>query len=117
MTSLSSYIHPTKDGKTYDIGGGDLVLVFPLATKLQEKFGLDAGRFPAFGLDGTYVELKKNDIEIIVGWDIWSDLFVMTTNKNGEQLFMQIIKYLNENLEELGDLQDKLLAELEEKKE
>ena len=64
-------VHPTKNGMTYDIDGGDSILIFSLATKLQKEFGLDARRFPAFGFDEVLVELTKEDIEIIAVWDIF----------------------------------------------
>lgn len=111
---LTKSVRPTKDGMTYDIDG-DPVLLFPLATRLQKEFGLDAGRLPAFGLDGTYIELTKGDITLTVGWDVWSDLFIMTDDKKGDALFKEIAEYLDNNLEELGELEDQLIAEYKEK--
>jgi len=113
---LTKSVRPTKDGMTYDIDG-DPVLLFPLSTRLEKEFGLEPGRLPVFGLDGTYIELNKDDISLTVGWDVWSDLFVMTNDKKGDALFKEIAEYLDKNLEELGELEDKLIAEHKEKEE
>ena len=113
---LTKSIRPTKNGMTYDIDG-DAVLLFPLATKLQDEFGLDAGHIPMFGLDGTYIELTKGDISITVGWDVWSDIFIMTHDEKGESLFKEIAEYLDKNLEMLGELEDQLIIEYKEKED
>ena len=112
---FSKFVRPTKGGMTYDIEGGDPVLLFPLATMLQKALGLDAGRIPAFGLDGTYIELTKGEIKLTVGWDIWSDIFIKTSEKNGEALFKSIEYFLNKNHEILGELKDNLVNEQKEK--
>ena len=110
-------VRPTKDGMTYDIDGGDPVLLFPLSTKLEKRFGLEPGQIPVFGLDGTYIQLFKGDIELTVGWDVWSDIFIMTFDEKGDELFKEIEVYLDSILDELPELQEKLLAEHKEKEE
>ena len=114
MTKLSGNLHKTPSGLyTYDIGA-DAILLFPLATKLQEKFKLDAGQFPAFGPDTLLVELTKGDHAIFVGWDIWSDLFVMARNVQSNGLMKEISVYLGSIMGELEELEEKLIAQHEE---
>jgi hypothetical protein len=111
LMKLIGKIRPTKNGITYDIDGGEAVLVFPLATKIQKRFGLDAGQLPAIGFDNVLVELTKNDIKIIVGWDIWSDLFVMSVDEKGNQLIRKIAEFIEGSLDELSLMQEKLIKE------
>jgi len=95
---------------SYELGA-DISLVFPLATKLQEKFGLEAGKMPAFGPDQLFVELVKGEKSILVGWDIWSDLFIMAGSEDSNDLLKEISMYLDSILDELEELEKKLIAE------
>jgi len=114
MTHLSGILRKSPSGVyTYDIGA-DSVLVFPLASKLQERFQLEAGQLPIFGLDTILVELTKDDLTIVVGWDIWSELFIMAGEVKANGLLKEISKYLDSIMKELGDLEDKLIAESKE---
>ena len=114
---LSPKLRKTPKGLlTYDIGA-DIVLLFPVATKIQEKFGLESGRLPGFGLDNAFVELLYNDFPILVGWDIWSDLYVMAMDKKANEKVREIAEYLDTIMDELGELEDKLIAESKEKED
>lgn len=116
MPKLKPRLKETPTGLlTYDLGA-DYVLVFPLATKLEEKFGLEAGQMPIFGLEQVFVDLVKGDLKISVGWDIWSDLFVMAMDKKANPLVKEISEYLDSILDELEELEEQLIAEQEEKK-
>jgi len=117
MGNISGELRKTPTGLyTYDMEG-DPILVFPLATLIQKKFGLEAGKFPAIGLDEVLVELTYNNIPIIVGWDIWSDLFVMAMDQRANFKVKEIAEYLSTKLIKLGKLEDKLLAEQKKKEE
>lgn len=111
MPKLTPHLVTTHKGLlSYELGA-DISLVFPLATKLQENFGLEAGRMPAFGPDQLFVELLKEDKSILVGWDIWSDLFIMAGDENSNGLLKEISTYLDSILDELEQLEEKLIAE------
>ena len=116
MTKLKPVLRKTPKGLlSYDIGA-DFVLFFPLATKIQEKFELEPDQLPIFGLDQVFLDLTKDDIKIMIGWDIWSDLFIMALDKKANNLIQEIATYLDSILDELEELEDTLIAENEEKK-
>ena len=116
MTKLKPVLRETPKGLlTYDLGA-DYVLIFPLASKLEQKFGLEAPEAPIFGLDQIFIDLIKDDLRITVGWDIWSDLFIMAMDKNSNELIKEISEYLDSILDELEELEAQLITEAEEKK-
>ena len=98
---------------SYDLGA-DAVLIFPIAERLQERFGLQAGRMPVFGLDSALVELltpEPERVPIVVGWDIWSDLFIMSMDVRANDLIKEIAAFLNSISKELEELESQLLKE------
>ncbi len=95
METVTGYLHKTAKGHmTYDIAQGESRHIFTVATKLEEKFGLKAGDLPAAGSDSAYLELIRNAVKIIVGWDTNSGLFIMATNEEGNHLVQKIAQYL-----------------------
>ena len=68
-------------------------------------------------MDNAFVELLYNDIPILVGWDIWSDLYVMAMDEKANEKVREIAEYLDTIMDELGELEDKLIAEYKEKEE
>ncbi|TFG20450.1 MAG: hypothetical protein EU533_06100 [Promethearchaeota archaeon] len=114
MTKFNPVLRTTPTGLlSYDLGA-DYMLLFPLATKLQNKFGLEAEKLPIFGLDQIFLDLNKGALTITIGWDIWSDLFIMALDENANELVKEIAGYIDTILEELEELEDKLIAEHKE---
>ena len=94
------------------------VLFFTIVSKIQEKFGLDSPKLPIYGLDGTYLDLRKDDIKITMMWDVWTEFSIFChDNDKGAPLIREIGEYLNTILDELAILEEKLLKEYEENKE
>ena len=94
---------------SYDIDAAEPELLFPVATKIQEKFGFEPAQLPLFGLDVTYLDLVRDNVTIIMGWDIWSGLFVFAQDDEGDSIIREIGSYLEEISEELYQLQEELL--------
>ncbi len=111
MRKITSILRENPNGLLeYEIDA-DPIILFPLATMIQKEFGLKAGHFPAFNLDCILVELIYEDLSIIVGWDIWSDIFIAAQNKKANDIIKHIADYVNSKLDELEKLEEKLLAE------
>jgi hypothetical protein len=93
-------VHKTAKGHlTYDIEELEAYDVFPIATALQEKFGFRIGKFPGLDPDELYIELFRNSIKILIGWDIWSGLFIMAMDESGDPVIREIGQYLDEVLD------------------
>ena len=100
MKKLSGKFHKTAKGHlSYDIEGLEAYKVFPIATALQDKFGFRTGKLPGLDPDELYIELIRDSVIILVGWDIWSGLFVMAMDESGDPVIQEIGQYLEEALE------------------
>ena len=96
MTKLKGKLYKTAKGnETYDIEHAEAEHIFPVATLIQENFGFEPLQLPIFGLDSAYLEMVRENIKIIVGWDIWSGLFVMSPDKKGNSAVREIGEFLN----------------------
>ncbi|MFX1442322.1 MAG: hypothetical protein ACFFHV_02820 [Promethearchaeota archaeon] len=95
MTKLKGKFNKTTEGnETYDIEYAEAEHIFPVATLIQKEFSFEPVQLPIFGLDSVYLEMIKQDIRIIVGWDIWSGLFVMATHKKANSVVRKIGEFL-----------------------
>ena len=95
MTKLNGKFYKTAEGnETYDIEHVEAEHIFPVATIIQKTFGFKPLQLPNFGLDSAYLELIKEDIKIIIGWDIWSGLFVMAIDEKGNLAVREIGDFL-----------------------
>jgi len=110
MPNLKGKLCKTAAGRdTYDIDNADPVLLFPICSEIEKKFGFNVPNLPFFGLDGTYIKLIRNDVEIVLGWDVWSDIFVMAVDDKGDKIVQEIGIYLNSIIEDLEKKQVELL--------
>jgi hypothetical protein len=48
-------------------------------------------------------------VEIVLGWDVWSDIFVMAVDDKGDKIVQEIGIYLNSIIEDLEKKQVELL--------
>jgi len=110
MPNLKGKLCKTAAGHdTYDIDNADPVLLFPICSEIEKKFSLKVPNLPFFGLDGTYIKLIRNDVEIVLGWDVWSDIFVMAVDDKGDKIVQEIGIYLNSIIDDLKKKQVELL--------
>lgn len=95
MTKLNGKFYKTAKGnETYDIEHAEAEHIFPVATIIQKTFGFKPLQLPIFGLDSAHLELIKEDIKIMIGWDIWSGLFVMAIDEKGNKAVREIGEFL-----------------------
>jgi len=95
MIKLQGNFSKTAAGhETYDINHAEAEHIFPVATIIEKQFGFKPLQLPILALDSAYIELKRNDIKIIIGWDIWSGLFVMAVDHKGDSIIHEIGEYL-----------------------
>jgi len=95
MTKLKGKFYKTAKGnETFDIEHAEAEHIFPVATLIQKEFGFEPLKLPVFGLDSAYLEMAQEDIRIIVGWDIWSGLFVMASDKKANLAVRKIGEFL-----------------------
>jgi hypothetical protein len=113
--NLTGTFYKTPTGhESYELGF-ETGMIFPIATMLQKKYGFDPS-FPLFGLDGSSLDLaRKNpqdeaiDEKIMIGWDIWSDFFIMGLNEGGDNLIRLIAEFLEPKMPELEKMNEKMV--------
>ena len=102
MIKLDGKFNKTAEGnETYDIYHAEAEHIFPVATMIQKNFGFKPLQIPIFGLDSAYLEMIQEDIKIMVGWDIWSGLFVMAIDEKGNKAVREIGEFLT--IQEIKD--------------
>ena len=102
MKKVSGKFHKTAKGHlSYDMEELEAYQVFAIATSVQDKFGFKTGKLPGLDPDALYIELIRDSVKILVGWDIWSGLFVMAMDESGDQAIQEIGQYLDEILNEI----------------
>lgn len=102
MKTVSGKIHKTAKGHlSYDIEELEAYQVFPIATALQDKFGFKTGKLPGLDPDALYIELIRDSVKILIGWDTWSGLFIMALEESGDAVIQEIGKYLDEALDKI----------------
>ena len=107
--SFSSNIQKTATGyESYEIEAAEASLVFPVATRIQEKYGFEAEHLPVFGLDSVWLDLHLKDAKITIGWDNWSGLFVMAMDEKDNPIIREIGCYIECILDELSIIQDEM---------
>ncbi len=117
MKKLSGKFFKAANGhESYDIDPAEPELFFPVATKIQKKFGFEPPQLPIFGLDVTYLDLVRDNVKIIMGWDIWSGLFIFAEDEEGDAFIREIGNYLESISEELYQIQEELLKKREDNK-
>lgn len=75
-------------------------MIFIVATMIEKKFGAQT-KFPVFGLDIWVIDFSINGVPMSLGWDIWSSLFIMADNQEGNPIVEQIADFLEANIEKL----------------
>ena len=86
----------TAGGKaSYEIESFEPEQVIPVSEWIQEHFGFEPKGLPIAGLDQIFWTLEKGGVEIMVGWDNWSGLFVMAVDAAGEAWVEQIGTFLD----------------------
>ena len=85
------YYTNEKGLKSYEIYNEEEENIFKYEDLISNKFGYKCS-LPFIGLDVVIIELFKEQKEFILGWDIWSGIFIMS----------ELPQY-NGIIEEIGD--------------
>ena len=62
---------------------------------LEKKFKVEYDDKGAAGLDGVYFDYRIEGKNVIVGWDCWSGVFIMSKSIDNNQLIEEVYKYLS----------------------
>ena len=74
---LSGQFRQTASGRqSYEIANADWMMVASLVKIATEFFGFTS-RLPVYGFEELYIDCKRDNLEITVGWEYWSGCFVM----------------------------------------
>lgn len=90
---------------SYDIEAFKAGHIFPVATRLEQVLGFEPTGLSALVMDCAYLEMQRGGVEITVGWDIWSGLFIMAKDEAGDEAVREIAEHFEAN-------QDVILAEI-----
>ena len=100
--NLKGIIQQTAQGRaSYEIYEANSDFLAKLAQVLESHFGFQAIRNPLDGVDVIYWDFARDDIQVTLGWDIWSGCFVFATSEAGDEIIHQIGQYLEQVLHEL----------------
>lgn len=91
----------TASGRTsYEIYEAEGDMVFEVIQILKDRFGFST-RLPVFWLDEIYIDLKKENLRLTVGWDEWSGCFVMANSSDSDAVVREIGVYLESVLSDI----------------
>jgi hypothetical protein len=62
---------------------------------LVSQFGCTKLDSPIAGLDAVITKCQKGNIELDLGWDNWSDFYILSVSSEGDELVKEIGTYLN----------------------
>ena len=111
MSKFIGKFFTTAEGRvSFEIHDAEAQIIFPIATMLEEKFGLVANQFPVMGLDEVFLDLVKDNTIISLGWDNWIGFHVFALSEKGDELVQEIGNYLNS----ISDQIEKLHEEIEQ---
>ncbi len=86
---------------TYDIFDANTKYMYAIIDFISKKYNFTINDIPflgVIGLDGIFYELKRKNIKLTVGWDIWSGVFIMSHCLEGNEYIVNVINYLNNNI-------------------
>jgi len=82
---------------SYEFSEAKADSIYEIGASLTNHFGFKEQCAPVFGLDGIFWDFFRGDVNLTVGWDIWSGCFVMSHCKKGDEIIAQY-QYYVENL-------------------
>lgn len=88
---------------SYEVLELQATAIWTIATWIQDEFGFQPKTLPIFGLDEVFLDLWKDQMQITVGWDNWSGIFVMAHTEQGDPAIEEIGRYIESRLTELDE--------------
>ena len=90
----------TDDGHlSYELEDLEAAMVFPVASRIQRRFGFAPAKPQAFEPEAQLIDLIRDGVLIAVGWNDWSGLYVMAQDAAGDAWLKEIVA----DLETAGD--------------
>jgi len=89
--------------KSYEIYEASDEIIFRIIDIVQEQFGFTS-HLPVWGMDEIYIDCKRPDAHITVGWDNWSGVFIMATTPTSDGIIEEIGDYLNSIFHDIGSM-------------
>ena len=87
--------HRTASGRaSFEIYEASDEMVFHLVDIVQAHFGFTS-RLPVWTDEEIYIDCRRSDTNITIGWDQWSGCFVMACTEFADEVVLQIGDYLN----------------------
>lgn len=76
----------------YEMGSADITAVIE---KLEKKFNVQYANKSAVTMDMTALDFYVDSKEIVIGWDCWSGVFIMSKSKSENDIIEKIYEYLS----------------------
>lgn len=94
----------TDDGHlSYELEDLEAAMVFPVASRIQRRFGFAPTKPQAFEPEAELIDLIRDGVLIAVGWNDWSGLYVMATDAAGDAWLKEIVADLENAGDELSE--------------
>ncbi len=84
-----------EDKKSYEFYHLEAEHIFEMAQILEKNFDA-VFDLPIYGFDAVFFDFKISDIKMLLGWDIWSGIFIMCKDKK-DNYMVDKIKFYFEN--------------------
>lgn len=84
---------------SYEVHNANSEFVPVLATLLQEQLGISPVSLPGISASEVALKMELNGIELDIGWDVWSGVYVMARCEQGDLLVRRLASYLDDELE------------------
>lgn len=98
---IGQFLKTASGRKSYEIYEANDDFVFRVLDIVQEQFGFTS-RLPVWGLDEIYIDCKRTDANITIGWDNWSGVFIMANTPPSDSVVEEIGDYLNSIFDEFN---------------
>ena len=93
---LAGSLYKTADGRqSYEIYLATSEFIFVAAKILHEQFGFSKCHEPFVGLDEVITDCEREGIKLLLGWDIWSGIYLMAASEAGDAIVSEVGLYLN----------------------
>lgn len=94
----------TDDGHlSYELEDLEAAMVFPVASRIQRRFGFAPTKPDDIERDAQLIDLVRDGVQIAVGWNDWSGLYVMAQDAAGDAWLKEIVADLETAGDELAE--------------
>ncbi len=95
-SKLHGSLQKTANGHaSYEIYNASPEIILKIADLISARFGFTLLDLPGIGLDVVITRSRKGEIELTLGWDIWSGFYLMGSSLEGDLKVKEIGGYLD----------------------